>query len=334
MPRPKIAEEIIEEIHSLRAQGMSIDRILDALGDSVARGTVAKYTKQYDQIPEGERRKDDPWSLGIDHPDISPDATGDLLAVLKLSSALSGRFTVRQAIWVSKLRSALQGEPPSRLLFWSTLYERRDRTAAHTGEGFDTTVLDAELSHQLWKSSLHEWEYDQAVLTGAIPRHLPVTKIVIHLSPDTEQIINIPANTEHIIKMAEGQSFPLQSTSWLVGETIRFLREAGGEQTAPWWPHAEYVMGLWLRRVVDVVLEWRGVYSVSPEGLDPQTEERWETMGRHLADLVVEKARELEGGGPAKQGSYLEEPSYSSEPWKPTALLQEFGFENITKRSS
>jgi hypothetical protein len=331
MPRPKIADEIIDEIQDLRAQGKTIDKILEALGDSVARGTVAKYTKQYDQMSEGERKKDDPWNLGIHHPDIPPDATGDLLAVLKLSVALGRKFTVRQAIWASKLRSALQGEPPGLLLLWSTLYERRDRTVARAGRELDTTVLDAELSHQVWKSSLHEWEYDQAVLTGAIPSHLPVTKLVIKTSPDTEQIIKMRPDTGQIIKMSELQSYPLLSTSGLMGEARRFLREAGGEQTdqASWWPHAQSVMALWLRLATETVLGWHGAYSISPKELDPQTEEGWEAMARRLAELVVEKARELEAGGFAEQAIYSEERGYRWEPWKPTALLQEFGLEGL-----
>ena len=40
----------------------------------------------------------DPWQLGIQLPEIPPDATGDLLAVWKLSRKLDKRFTIRQAV--------------------------------------------------------------------------------------------------------------------------------------------------------------------------------------------------------------------------------------------
>ena len=54
--RPKKDPQTITEIFSLRAQGKSIDQILNDLGDDrVSRGTVAKYTKQFDNSHETDK---------------------------------------------------------------------------------------------------------------------------------------------------------------------------------------------------------------------------------------------------------------------------------------
>ena len=110
----------------------------------------------------------DLWCLGIQISQIPSEAAGDLLAVWKVSLLSDRRFTIRQATWVARLRSALQGAPPDVLFNWSRLYEIRERIYQEKGLPMDTDDLDAELAFQVWKSRTHEWEYDQAVLTNTI----------------------------------------------------------------------------------------------------------------------------------------------------------------------
>ena len=213
---------------------------------------------------------DDPWSLGVSPPDIPPEATADLLAVKKLTYSeeeLFTSFTIRQAKWVARLRSALPDAHPEFLLKWAMLYGVRERTAQERKRPMDTADLDAELSFQPWKSALHAWEYDQAVITGAV-------------------------KTPTLAIMRLGVPF-----LYFLGYGRGFLREVGGEQIdqRSWWPHAESVMAYWLREISDKVKRWTGINMGSGGGL-PGAQERqdWDDMGRHLAALVIEEAKALE----------------------------------------
>jgi hypothetical protein len=308
MARPKIPGHIIEKIHSWRGEGQTIDEICGELEDEVSRGTVAKYTKQYDEMSEGERRKDEPWHMGLSHPDITPEATGDLMELLRLSIALGRKFTVRQAIWACKIRSAFSGESPSHLYIWSTFYERVDRTAAGTNVVPDMSTLDAEIAFKVWKGGRQNWEYEQAVLTGnaSTISDLRGIKVVNH---------------------GELQSYPIM-TSGLSDEARAFLRNTGGMviDDEPWWPQAESIMTFWLRYIRSNAERWSKVgYSSLPE----VDEEDWERLGSRLAELVIEKAKRL-SVNPWEQ-ERIGGPMEISRPttWRPLEVLESLGIANL-----
>ena len=308
MARPQIPGHIIEKIHSWRGEGQTIDEICRELEDQVSRGTVAKYTKQYDEMSEGERRKDEPWHMGLSHPDITPEAIGDLMELLRLSIALGRKFTVRQAIWACKIRSALSGEPPSQLYLWSTFYERVDRTAAGAKMVPDMSDLDAEMAFKVWKGGRQNWEYEQAVLTGNAPSisDLRDMKVVNHV---------------------ELRSYGIM-TSGMSDEARKFLRTTGGMEIdhEPWWPQAESIMTFWLRYIRSNTERWSKIGYSSLLGVD---KEDWDKLGAQLAALIIEKAkrvstnpweRDLQGGSMG-----ISRPTS----WRPLEVLESLGIANL-----
>ena len=237
---------------------------------------------------------DDPWHLGLQLSQIQLEANGDLLAVWKLSNLLGLRFTIRQAIWVSKLRATLQGESPRHLLIWSRIYSRRE-SATVRGQLPDTRDLDAELAYRPWKSNLHQWEYDQAVLSGVIS------------SPNTE-----PRN---------GILSVFLSHYILEDEFIRLAREflkVGSDyqdDEKSWWPHAESAMIYWLREVSRLDETWSPYLEPDFETVEPEerqdwqdewesARDLWEDLGERLAEVIITKAKELDQGA-IYQGGWI-----------------------------
>ena len=305
MARPQIPGHIIEKIHTWRGEGQTIDEIFGELEYEVSRGTVAKYTKHYDEMSEGERRKDEPWHMGLSHPDITPEATGDLMELLRLSIALGRKFTVRQAIWACKIRSAVSGE---QLYLWSTFYERVDRTAAGAKVIPDMSNLDAQMAFKVWERGRHHWEYDQAVLTGNAPSisDLQDKKVVNHYELHVHGIM----------------------TSGLSDEARAFLRNTGGMviDDEPWWPQAESIMTFWLRYIRSNTERWSKIGYSSPPDVD---KDDWEKLGAQLAALIIEKAkrvstnpweRDLQGGSMG-----ISRPTS----WRPREVLESLGIANL-----
>lgn len=249
----------------------------------------------------------DPWNLGFISSDIPADATGDILAVWRLRLQQGRRLTIRQAKWVARLRSALPAAAPEALLVLSTLYERRERTVGRP-QPLNTVDLDAELAFQVWKSPLHDWEYQQAVLTGAVPGHGPIGS--------------------EVMSLFDLQMYPILD-EFFSCHARQFLREVGGDgvDQQPWWPQAESVMAFWLRVISTRVKKWELVDDLTPEELGADVWKEWQAMGQRLAELVIAKARELASGGRAveimseKEGGY-----YSRQSWRPAELLKEIGY--------
>ena len=305
MARPQIPGHIIEKIHSWRGEGQTIDEISGELEGEVSRGTVAKYTKQYDEMSEGERRKDEPWHMGLSHPDVTPEATGDLMELLRLSIALGRKFTVRQAIWACKIRSAVSGE---QLYLWSTFYERVDRTAAGAKVIPDMSKLDAQMAFKVWEYGRHNWEYDQAVLTGNAPSisDLRDMKVVNHYELHVHGIM----------------------TSGLSDEAREFLRTTGGMEIdhEPWWPQAESIMTFWLRYIRSNTERWSKIgYSSLPD----VDKDDWKKLGTRLAELIIEKAKRL-STHPWEQ-ERIGGPMEISRPtsWRPLEVLESLGIANL-----
>ena len=66
---------------------------------------------------------------------------------------------------------------------------------------------------------------------------------------------------------------------------------------------------------------------LSPEGLDPNHKESWYEMGRRLAQLVLDKAQDLSGGGQSEQRTYVPGRGNRMESWRPNVLLEDLGLE-------
>ena len=113
---------------------------------------------------------EEPWSLGVSPPEIPHEATGDLLAVYKFCLAADWKFSIREARWVARLRSALPGGNPALLLEYAVLYSRRERAAQKSRRPVDTSDLDTEIAFQPWASDLNAWEFDQALQLKAVHR--------------------------------------------------------------------------------------------------------------------------------------------------------------------
>jgi hypothetical protein len=249
----------------------------------------------------------DVWNLGVKGHDIPPDASGDLLAVWRLCIQLDRTLTIRQARWIARLRSALPDASPEALLIWSTFYDRRERTAERQGQLLNTADLDAELAFQVWKSRLHIWEYQQAVLTGTVRSHSPIGPQVDLLWRPPDPIV----------------------MEFFLCNARQFLREAYGHDIdqQPWWPHAESVTALWLRHISARVPKWErvGYLSFDDRRRLPVWEE-WLAMGRRLANLVIAKAMALQTGTEGASEVGTEEGDYALKPWRPAELLREFGY--------
>lgn len=121
---------------------------------------------------------DGPWSPSVNDSRIPSDATLDLLAVWKASLIEDQGFSIRTAIWAARVRFAFKPASPQdplpwpdlqRILYCSGLYADREKSAEHDQNPINTADLDAELAFQPWRSSVHRWQYDQAVATKVIP---------------------------------------------------------------------------------------------------------------------------------------------------------------------
>ena len=179
----------------------------------------------------------------------------------------------------------------------------------------DTGDLDAELAFQVWKSRSHEWEYDQAVLTGTVPSELrdPIYKQSLLLG---------------------SSSF----TPFFLEQAREFLKGVAGEdiENVSRGLHAESVMVFWLTRISANLPKWESIEGLYKSDLFPEEwhlsdldddgkeelrdeirylSDDWDDMGMRLAEMVINKAKDLDSGGQDEQT------------WKPTELLQDIGYE-------
>ncbi|MDO8751538.1 MAG: hypothetical protein Q7K03_10430 [Dehalococcoidia bacterium] len=269
---------IREAVPSLR----TIERILERDWKKL----TADEKSQYRSAAQEANELDQPWSIAASVKHRLPDsAMGDLIAVWKLTLLLKETapyplwtFTVRQARWVARLRAALPDVGTGLLYRWAVLYSRREHTAESQGRQLDTADLDAELAFQHWKSSLHEWEYEQAVMTGAVPGGK-------NLMSDGEVKVH---------KALENFPVPL---GYFVSHGRGFLTDVGGVEVwqRSWWPQAESVMANWLRDITTKVKRWQGINWGSGGSLPGDKErQEWADMGRQLAALVLEHAEALQ----------------------------------------
>ena len=253
--------------------------------------TIQVIAKKVREVPG--RTADDLWSLGVRDRQIRPEHNGDLLAAWKVSLIKGAPLTIRQARWVSRLRSVLRGGSTEDLLRWATVYEGYERSAELAGQHLDTIDLDAELAFKVWKSPNHQWEYDQAVLSGEVPAS----------------------------RRESEEAWMLED--FFFAEARDFLLQVAGAQTKEpsWWSYAEAVVCFWLRAISAKVGRWDMLDRISLEELGEQDREEWNSMGLRLAELVKAKAQE------SGMALSVEHPSTSDiANWKPAEVLQEIGY--------
>lgn len=217
---------------------------------------------------------DDPWFLAYRSPLLPPESTGDLLRVWRLCLMEDRVFTVREAIWVARLRSLFPPTETGLLRQWAVIYARYDRS--YEGEGPKRTPdLDAELAFQRWKGGVHEREYTQAVMTGTVP--LSEGRVTPRYVDDVQP----------------GESYLpsyVVPTPFFLGHARLFLRQVGGIEPdkRSWWPQAESVTVFWLRRITARVSRWQGIDKGTGGNLPGENEYKgWSHMGRRLASLVI-----------------------------------------------
>ncbi len=123
--------------------------------------------------PVPNKPVDRPWNIGIsDEMGIHPDATGYLLEIWKRCTVIGVPFTIREAKWAVRLRTALdmgysKGIHASQQ--WAFQYATRERAAEVLVQSVDTTDLDAFLAFRMIGNAWRHWEYFAAVNTGIIP---------------------------------------------------------------------------------------------------------------------------------------------------------------------
>ena len=240
---------------------------------------------------------DDPWSPSVNDSRIPSDATSDLLAVWKASLIKDQRFSIRTAIWAARVRFAFKPTSPQDLLPWSdlerilycsSLYADREKSAEQDQKPINTADLDAELAFQPWRSSVHRWQYDQAVATKVIPPS------GWHDGWDTEDLF-----------FEEARS--------LVEEVI-------GREEYWWLPEAMGVITFWLKEFSGRLPQWRPVFW---DMLGSEGRKSWKTMGLRLAEEVISWAKELDQSEPNRRSTFDFRDEARREPWQPKETLKE-----------
>ncbi len=224
---------------------------------------------------------DDPWSLGVTS-DFPPDATGDLLAAWKESLKAQHRFTIRNAKWIVRLRTALPGGHPSVLLKWAVMYSGRETywEREQKGKPLETQDMDAELAFQWWKSPLHEWEYDTAVVTGHVVNREP----------------RMTHESYRGSRIGKAYTYPFGFPSVPQGEARDLLLEVGpvGIERKPWWEQAVTILGFWLHDIRAKVKKWEWVGYIGDDEFGVAARAEWDNLTRRLAEAVIRRATELE----------------------------------------
>lgn len=115
---------------------------------------------------------DKPWSLGApDETGISCEATVDLLDVWKYCLAIGHTFTIREAKWVARIRTAIQASENiyqyrGALLFgYAHEYAIRERISKILKSHMDTHDIDSNLCFQE-----RDWDWVVFRAMGIIPR--------------------------------------------------------------------------------------------------------------------------------------------------------------------
>ena len=132
--------------------------------------TLLKMISEYRS--KGQTELDTPWSLGsLANHYLPTDDLSDVVEVWKRCLAIETPFTIREARWVTWLRSTIPDleesgwDRESRLgvlYAWASQYALRERATEALGIDNDTWDLDAELV------SMGAWEWHTALSVGAL----------------------------------------------------------------------------------------------------------------------------------------------------------------------
>ena len=177
--RPKKDPQTITEIFSLRAQGKSIDQILNDLGDDrVSRGTVAKYTKQFDNSDEAvqERYRPFEWHR-LGEYGLPWESSAYLLEMWKrireywadedkIAPPRVPRRppAVRQVRWWWRVHLAVpDGVNTLDIYFWAEHLVRREMFSEVLDTPLDVADIEAYLAYKPWTGPDNLDLYSQAV---------------------------------------------------------------------------------------------------------------------------------------------------------------------------
>jgi hypothetical protein len=183
--RPKKDPQTIVAIYHLRGQGKSIDMILEELGDGrVSRGTVAKYTKQFDSFPDvvKERYRPFEWHLTGEYglPWCSSAYLLDMWVQIQEDWADETRVlpprvprlppTVRQVLWWWRVHLAVPDVVNAFDIYvWAEHFVRREMFSEVLGTPSDMADLEAYLAFRPWSGPKNLFMYSRAIAEERIP---------------------------------------------------------------------------------------------------------------------------------------------------------------------
>ncbi len=170
----EVRNKVIQIVRSERntAVGVPGIRVFDMI--------IKEARESYANRSEEEKRLDDPWSMGaIDDFEPPPDAIPAVIQVWRYALATGHIFTIRQTKWVTRLYTSIPHT--SKLWFWSYWYAQAEEIGKSPEDGFDSYVLDANLS---MKDS--RWEFRTADYTRptSFPRMGSPFRPSMPLAPD------------------------------------------------------------------------------------------------------------------------------------------------------
>lgn len=170
-----IAQEALADREKSRAMlALELQDKMERVGQRVipAVETLEKLISRARNYPTSPF--DEPWSLGVSpQPEygITPESTGDLLAVWNYCLAIGHVFTIREARWVARLRNAIADHKRAtgKLFAFAYGYALRERTCEILNKQIDTIDLDSELG--LNDSELFVYHVLGLVPKLAVPFH-------------------------------------------------------------------------------------------------------------------------------------------------------------------
>jgi hypothetical protein len=177
--RPKKDPQIIIEIFRLRGLGKSIDGILDTIGDDrVSRGTVAKYTKEFDNLSEVTKERYRPFEWHrLEEYGLPWESSAFLLGMwvrIQEYWADEDRVlpwsvphlppTAHQVRWWWRVHLAVpDGVNTMDIYIWAEQFSRREMFSGVMGSPLDMTDLEAYLAYKPWAGPGNLFMYSQAV---------------------------------------------------------------------------------------------------------------------------------------------------------------------------
>ena len=181
-----------------RSRGNSIDAILDIMGEAnVSRGSVAKYVKQYDNLPDAVKALDRSvdWERLEDY-GIPWEATCYLLQIWDETDFMYWP-TIRDVKWEWRVHQAAPTAPASEVKVGRRQFSHRDRLIDFGLDpkdfGYDDQNfrnLWVRFAARPWEGEEQEKRYREVLASGVIPAYGPginVRNIQVRLPYRSEQ---------------------------------------------------------------------------------------------------------------------------------------------------